>query len=339
MTDTCACPPGACVDDKTRAMAAELLALRARVTEAEEARDIAEGQWRLSCGEANAARDRVTELEAAQREPITCETADGYHTFAELYHYRMLYNAAAFNAWAQAGLYDVHKSWRHADGEECFGGGWFVVYAQLPSGQISNHYEADAWEFFRIPERETGVEWDGHTPQEVAARLEFLLRVEAATARREAAQRAPIDFAAEQKHLRLIAFVEDMTHRGDVPPPLREHAANLLREVGEPTRSRAKAAGFFGYIPAVTRTGRGLEPADHHRVAQDPGPVAVWSGGPPEPPGRLIGYAVAFNDGGGWQVDTVRLDGGWDDAELRHHDWLSGGGYQALVVGLREVGE
>lgn len=44
--------------------AAEVLALRARVTEAEEARDIAEGQWRLSCGEANAARDRVAELEA-----------------------------------------------------------------------------------------------------------------------------------------------------------------------------------------------------------------------------------------------------------------------------------
>lgn len=118
-------------------------------------------------------------------------------------------------------------------------------------------------------------------------------------------------------------------------------AIDGLREVGEPTRSRpcAKAAGFFAYIPAVTRTGRGLEPADHHRVAQDPGPVAVWSDGPPEPPGRLIGYAVAFNDGGGWQVDTVRLDGSWDDAELRHHDWLSGGGYQARVVELREVGE
>lgn len=40
MTDTCACPPGACVDDKTRAMAAELLALRARVTELEAAEPI-----------------------------------------------------------------------------------------------------------------------------------------------------------------------------------------------------------------------------------------------------------------------------------------------------------
>src|SRR5690606_12891515 len=73
--------------------------------------------------------------------PLDAETSDGYHTFAELYHYRMLYNAALFNEWAAAGLYDVHKSVRHSDGSTCFGGRWFVVYAQLPTGQISNHYE------------------------------------------------------------------------------------------------------------------------------------------------------------------------------------------------------
>lgn len=41
------------------------------------------------------------------------EVSDGFHTFDELYHYRMLYNAAFFNS--LEGKYEVHKSYRHAD--------------------------------------------------------------------------------------------------------------------------------------------------------------------------------------------------------------------------------
>lgn len=100
------------------------------------------------------------------------QVSDGYHTFAELYRYRALYNAAAFNAWATAGINDVHKSWRHHDGEECFGGGWFIVSATLPTGQISNHYPAESWWSFKIPVRDRGAEWDGHTPEEAARRLD-----------------------------------------------------------------------------------------------------------------------------------------------------------------------
>lgn len=108
--------------------------------------------------------------------------SDGYHTFDELYLYRLLYNAALFNQWGQtydekteARMYDVHKSWKHSDGQPAFGGGWFVVVAQLPTGQITNHYKAEYWDLFNIPARDTAAEWDGHTPQDVAARLtEFL---------------------------------------------------------------------------------------------------------------------------------------------------------------------
>lgn len=39
--------------------------------------------------------------------------SDGFHSFDELYHYRMLYNAAFFNS--LEGKYEVHKSYRHAD--------------------------------------------------------------------------------------------------------------------------------------------------------------------------------------------------------------------------------
>lgn len=103
------------------------------------------------------------------------DTSDGYHTFAELYHYRMLYNALLFNEWAAAGKYGVHKSRCHSDGLACFGGGWFVVVATLPTGQISNHYEMTDWTKFRVPERGASAEWDGHTPQQAAERLAALL--------------------------------------------------------------------------------------------------------------------------------------------------------------------
>lgn len=51
------------------------------------------------------------------------EASDGVHTHNELYDYRMLYNAHAANGWHAAGI-PVVKSWRHSDGELCFGGGW-----------------------------------------------------------------------------------------------------------------------------------------------------------------------------------------------------------------------
>lgn len=51
------------------------------------------------------------------------------------------------------------------------GGGWFVVVAQLPTGQITNHYPMKDWEQFQIPERERANEWDGHTPEVALNRL------------------------------------------------------------------------------------------------------------------------------------------------------------------------
>ena len=103
------------------------------------------------------------------------DVSDGYHTFNELYRYRLLYNAAFFNQLAKSGKIKVCKSHKHYDGEECFGGGWFIVMADLPSGQISNHYENKDWDLFKVPELETAWEWDGHTPNEAAKRLECYL--------------------------------------------------------------------------------------------------------------------------------------------------------------------
>ncbi len=116
----------------------------------------------------------TTAVEA--RERVDENTSDGYHTFKELYEFRKVYNAVLFNEWAKQGKYNVHKSLKHSDGEDCFGGGWFIVTATLPSGQISNHYELKDWKLFRVDEHVKADEWDGHTAQDVVARLLSILK-------------------------------------------------------------------------------------------------------------------------------------------------------------------
>ena len=102
---------------------------------------------------------------------INGETSDGYHTFNELYAHRRVLTAVLFNEWALAGEFGVYKSWRHSDGKLCFGGGWFIVVAELPYGMISYHYEAEYWDLFKIPEGKMALEYDGHTSQDVIERL------------------------------------------------------------------------------------------------------------------------------------------------------------------------
>lgn len=103
--------------------------------------------------------------------------SDGYHTFDELYYYRMLYNAAFLNEYAKSHPDAVVKSRRHDDGELCFGGSWFIVQANLPTGQVSNHYEEKYWDLFKIPEADTAFEFDGHNPEIAAERLEKFLKL------------------------------------------------------------------------------------------------------------------------------------------------------------------
>lgn len=100
--------------------------------------------------------------------------SDGYHTFQELYDHRLFLTSVLFNEWANSNKYDVHKSWHHSDGEECFGGGWFIVVAELPFGQISYHYESQYWCMFQIPVKELPNTFDGHTSADVLSRLSRL---------------------------------------------------------------------------------------------------------------------------------------------------------------------
>ena len=141
----------------------------------------------------------ITSLPDNKKELISV----GYHSFKELYDIRLAYNVALFNEWAKEyntvlnsykGIdprtlhpeilnliidskpkHMVHKSWKHYDGELCFGGGWFIVVAVLPTGQISNHYKAEYWDLFKIPEVDKALfEFDGHTTLDCINRLKSL---------------------------------------------------------------------------------------------------------------------------------------------------------------------
>lgn len=116
--------------------------------------------------------NEAKEIEKKNSE-ITENTSDGYHTFKELYEFRKAYNVALFNTWTKTNPeYVVHKSWYHYDGEPCFDGNWFIVVAKLPTGQISNHYEAKDWNLFNIPEHDKALfPFDNHTGQDVIERL------------------------------------------------------------------------------------------------------------------------------------------------------------------------
>ena len=102
--------------------------------------------------------------------------SDGYHTFDELYEYRMLYNAAFVNEYAKNHPADCVKSTRHSDGIACFGGGWFIIVIDLPTGRISNHYGIKYWHLFKCESAYTAPIWDGHTPAQAAERLELFLQ-------------------------------------------------------------------------------------------------------------------------------------------------------------------
>ena len=98
--------------------------------------------------------------------------SDGYHTFNDLYKQRLILSVALFNSYKEL----AWKSHKHADGEPCFGGGWFIVGIETPDGPYTYHYEDEYWDMFQCKELEMAKEWDGHTDKDVD-RLLSLLKV------------------------------------------------------------------------------------------------------------------------------------------------------------------
>lgn len=117
----------------------------------------------------------MTDTELKRRKAI-CEVAnvsdigdlsDGYHTFNGLYYQRMILFAALVHAYKDR----AWKSYRHEDGELCFGGGWFIVGIDTPEGSYTYHYENKDFDRFDCVELPCGKHWDGHTEDDVTRLL------------------------------------------------------------------------------------------------------------------------------------------------------------------------
>ena len=117
----------------------------------------------------------MTDTEQARREAI-CKAAgvneigkvsDGFHTFNGLYEQRMILFAALVKAYRDK----AWKSYRHEDGEYCFGGGWFIVGIDTPEGIYTYHYENKYWNMFDCADLPRSKHWDGHTEADAETRL------------------------------------------------------------------------------------------------------------------------------------------------------------------------
>ena len=95
------------------------------------------------------------------------EVSDGFHTFNGLYEQRMILFATLVKAYKDK----AWKSYRHEDGEYCFGGGWFVVGIDTPEGSYTYHYENKYWDMFDCVELPRAKHWDGHTEADAETRL------------------------------------------------------------------------------------------------------------------------------------------------------------------------
>lgn len=93
--------------------------------------------------------------------------SDGYHTFNGLYYQRMVLFAALVKAFKDR----ARKSYRHEDGELCFGGGWFIVGIDTPEGNYTYHYENKDFDLFDCEELPVAKHWDGHTEEDVTRLL------------------------------------------------------------------------------------------------------------------------------------------------------------------------
>ena len=118
---------------------------------------------------------KMTDTEMRRREAI-CKVAgvseiddvsDGFHTFRQLYYQRMM----LFAAIVRQNKDKAWKSFRHEDGELCFGGGWFIVGIDTPEGSYTYHYEDSYFGLFDCEELKRGKHWDGHTEKDVTRLL------------------------------------------------------------------------------------------------------------------------------------------------------------------------
>lgn len=93
------------------------------------------------------------------------DVSDGYHTFKELYHHRMILFSIICNQ-------NQEKAWKsklHDDGTMY--DNYFIVGVTTPEGDYTYHYHMENWEYFKVKEIENAPKWDGHKPSDITRLL------------------------------------------------------------------------------------------------------------------------------------------------------------------------
>lgn len=95
------------------------------------------------------------------------DLSDGFHTFNQLYYQRMV----LFSILVKQFKDKSWKSYKHEDGEECFGGDYFIVGIDTPEGPYTYHYKTEYWDWFDCEELPVSKHWDGHIEEDVTRLL------------------------------------------------------------------------------------------------------------------------------------------------------------------------
>lgn len=101
------------------------------------------------------------------------QVSDGYHTFDELYHHRMVLFSIICNTYKQ----HAWKSKLHHDGTMY--DDYFIVGVSTPLGEYTYHYPLKDWSRFNVLELSKAPVHDGHVPSDIG-RLYSLLDISTA---------------------------------------------------------------------------------------------------------------------------------------------------------------
>ena len=102
--------------------------------------------------------------------PHVGKVSDGYHSFDELYHHRMLLFAALVNTEPWRGY--AWKSRQHHNPEsDPMYDGMFICGVNTPYGPATYHCDNIYWDCFDCDELEYAPPYDGHTPDEAIYRI------------------------------------------------------------------------------------------------------------------------------------------------------------------------
>lgn len=123
---------------------------------------------RMSNDDIKCAKYKLEQEQLRKATEITGETSDGYHTFNELYHHRMVLFSIICNSNKEVAF----KSKLHADGTMF--DDYFIVGVKTSIGYYTYHYHVDHWHRFDVEEVSNAPEWDGHKPSDIDRLLTLL---------------------------------------------------------------------------------------------------------------------------------------------------------------------